>query len=333
MKILPRAVVVPLAVCLAAAFLVPRSASADDSRAAALAMFDEAMKRMEAHAYDRACPQLEDVVKLQPGKVGAMLELGRCYEEWGKTASAWSGYRAAAEAAAAAADARATNARAQADELGPRVPKLTIAVAPANRDARGFTVQRDAHELGAVQWDTALPADPGKHVVVASAPGKKRWTGDVTVPPRAGTTTISVPALEDDAEAPAAPAPTTPEPPSATAGGGAPVWPWAVGGAGVVMLSIGVGFGADGIVASSSLNQLCNGTLSPCAGHTENDIAPLNARKDRGLGLFLAFGPAGAAGVVAAIVGFASQPKQAEALVVTPWLGPGLAGVGFGGKF
>jgi hypothetical protein len=323
-----------LAATLVALSLAPRAAVADDTRAPAQALFDGAMKQMAAHDYDHACPALEEVLRLQPGKVGAMLELARCYELSGKTASAWGRYRAAAEAAEGARDPRAGKALAKVEELLPRVPWLLLAVAPANRTSKDFTVQRDGHDVGAAEWDTALPADPGKHTVVAAAPGKKTWTGEVDIPSRGDTVTLTIPTLEDD---PNAPRPTVA--PDATVAAKPPVWPWIAGGVGVAALIVAIGTGIDGLVASHSLSTLCHGTLSPCAGHTAADIDPLNARKDRGLGLFIGFGLVGAAGVAAGTFGLVTARKQKDArpqgtsLVVTPLLGPGLAGVGIEQRF
>ena len=276
MKMLPSARFC-LVSTLALASLVPRGAGADDARATAQGLFDEAMKLMEQHAYDRACPKLKDVVEMQPRKVGALMELARCHEEWGKTALAWSYYRAAADTAAALSDPREAKARAKVGDLATRLPKLIVDVAPANRTSKGFTVQRDDHELSAAEWSTPLPADPGKHVVVASAPGKKRWSGDVMVEPRAATARVAVPELEDES----GPAPPRAAP-DAGARASAPVWPWIVGGLGVVSLGVATGFGIDGLKARSELYALCNGTISPCTGQTANDIAPYNSRKDSG---------------------------------------------------
>jgi hypothetical protein len=257
------------------------------------------------------------------------MEHARCYEGWGKTASAWSGYRAAADAAAKLSDPRAPKARAKADELAPRVPKLILEVAPANRSLRGFTLERDEHEVGAAEWDTALPADPGKHVIAASAPGKKRWTSSIEVARGATPTTLRIPGLEDDPAAAAA-RPAGAAPPTSAS---APIWPWIAGGVGLASLAVAVGFGVDGLLAKGSLDDLCHGTLSPCAGHTASDIDPLNARKDRGLGLFIGFGTVGVAGLSAGIAGLVSHRKPADALVVAPLVGPGLAGAVVGGRF
>jgi hypothetical protein len=320
MKMLPSACFC-LVSTLALASLMPRSARADDAHATAQGLFDDAMKLMEQHAYDRACLKLDDVVKLQPRKVGALMELARCFEEWGKTASAWSYYRAAADAAAALSDPREAKARAKVDDLATRLPKLIIDVAPANRTSKGFTVQRDDHELSAAEWSTPLPADPGKHVVVASAPGKKRWSRDIIIEPRAAPVRIAVPALEDESG-----------PPDRGSSASAPVWPWIAGSLGLVSLGLATGFGIDGLKATSELNALCNGNISPCAGHTASDVGPYNSRKDVDLAMFIGLGAAGVGGVAAGIAGLAGRPKAGE-VVAAPLLGPGLGGVVVGGRF
>ena len=68
----------------------PAAAQPDDTqrRAAAEALFGQATKLMDEKSYDKACPKLEEVVKLQPGKVGTMKTLAECYEATNKTASA-----------------------------------------------------------------------------------------------------------------------------------------------------------------------------------------------------------------------------------------------------
>src|SRR5262245_52153167 len=91
-----------MAACLAMVSIGPRAALADDAQV----LFDEAMKQISGGAYDSACPKLEEVNRLAPGKIGARLELARCYEQWGKLGSAWRHYSIAADLAAAAKDKR-----------------------------------------------------------------------------------------------------------------------------------------------------------------------------------------------------------------------------------
>jgi hypothetical protein len=109
-------------------------------------------------------------------------------------------------------------------------------------------------------------------------------------------------------------------------------WPWVVGSIGVGALGVAAGFGIDGLSARSSLEDLCNGS-SPCAGHTASDVEPLNARKNRGLAMFIGFGAAGAAGVISGIVGILGRPAPASAVAVAPLVGPGFGGIGLRGTF
>ncbi|MFO0567611.1 MAG: hypothetical protein U0263_18275 [Polyangiaceae bacterium] len=63
-----------------------------------------------------------------------------------------------------------TRSRRSAAQLEPRLPKLTVSLAPGA--PAGTRVLRDGIELGAAALDTALPVDPGKHSIVVQAPGR-----------------------------------------------------------------------------------------------------------------------------------------------------------------
>src|SRR5689334_14610538 len=76
-------------------------------------LFDEAMASIEKRAFESACPKLEEVVRLAPQKIGARMEVARCYEEWGKPVSARDHYLVVADMAAAAKDPREATARAK----------------------------------------------------------------------------------------------------------------------------------------------------------------------------------------------------------------------------
>ena len=62
--------------------------------------------------------------------------------------------------------------RNRANKLEPKLSKLTIQV---QSTATGERVSKDAVEISAAEWGTAVPTDPGDHVVEATAPGKKAW--------------------------------------------------------------------------------------------------------------------------------------------------------------
>jgi hypothetical protein len=325
---------------VALAALAPRQARADDARTAAEGLFDDAVKRMAGRDYDRACPELEEVVRLQPGKVGALLELARCWEESGRLASASRRYHEAA-AAAAPSDARGPKARASAAALASRAPALMLVVAAGNRATPGFAVQLDGRELAAADWDVRLPLDPGKHVLAATAPGKQRWTQDIDASRDPTPVRLEIPALADQREIPVTvadgPRALPPPSPARPVHRLPPAWAWVSGVAGLAALGAATGLGVDGLAAQSKLDGLCHGNLSACAGPGTGTIDPLNARKDRDLALFIGLGAAGLAAVTAGIVGLVrgrqARASEDDAIVVTAATAPDLWGVTLRGSF
>ena len=160
------------------------------------ALFSEGRKLMAAGKYAEACPKLEASLKLDSG-VGTMLNLAECYEKNGQTASAWTEFR---EAISAARDAgskdRADLARTRAAALEPKLSRLTVVV-PKGQVA---TVTRDGAQVESAAFGTPVPIDPGKHVIAASAPGKRKWSTSIDVTP-AAQVSVDVPALADEAGA------------------------------------------------------------------------------------------------------------------------------------
>ncbi len=200
-----------------------RLSLAQDEKIAAEAIFNEARTLMDQGRFAEACPKLAESQRLDPA-VGTLLYLGECYEKEGKVASAWAAFKSAASAARNAGQtAREQTANKHASDLEPRLPRLTLVV-PSGSEVSGLVVQRDDIDLGSVAWGTAVPVDPGKHHILASAPGKKPWSKDVDIGTQPTVTTVTLPRLEDDpnnkpapaaAASPAAPGAT----PAPTAGG------------------------------------------------------------------------------------------------------------------
>src|SRR5258706_1569998 len=64
----------------------------------ARALFDEGRRLAGEGKYSQACPKLEESQKLDPG-LGTLFGLADCLEHVGRTASAWSRFRDAADVA------------------------------------------------------------------------------------------------------------------------------------------------------------------------------------------------------------------------------------------
>jgi hypothetical protein len=353
-----------LALSIAGAAASPGAARAQgteaEQRAAAQALFDQANQLMDQKRFDDACPKLEEVVRLQPGGVGAKLALAECYDAGGKLASAWASYLAAETAAAKAGQAdRAAKAHARAAALAPRLARLTIVVPDAVKGLRGLEVQRDGLPVGAATWGVPLPVDKGRHVVSAAAAGKEPFSAPVDVTADGQTLTVSVASLRDAglsaASAPApAPPPVARPTPTGTAAprpvaaqapnaapahapspGGVPAWAWASGAVGLAFAGAAVAVGVDGLGAFGTLKDACGADLACPKGYADKDA--LNARKDRDLAMAIAFGGAGAVALSAAVIGIVGAPKTRPAatghLEVLPVLGAEHGGVVLAGAF
>jgi tetratricopeptide (TPR) repeat protein len=188
--------------------LAPPLAAQERDPAAAQALFDQGRALMKAKNYAEACPKLAESQRLDPG-MGTQFHLADCYENQGKLASAWANFLEVASLAAASNQPdREKAAKARATRIEPRLPRLTIVV-PATSRVPGLQVLRDGVAVGEVQWGSALPVDPGKREVTASAPGRQTYADTVTVG-EGMAATLKVPALQPAPEtAAAAPAPAT----------------------------------------------------------------------------------------------------------------------------
>ena len=191
-----RSLVISAAIALVA---VPARADDTNKVAAATLLFDEGVRALDAGRLDEACQKLAKSQELAPSG-GTLLALAECHERAGRVASAWIAYRGAAARAAAAgkADAEAS-ALEHAGKLEPKLARLTIKTptgTPTN-----FELLRDTTVVSTSELGVAVPVDPGKHEIHASAPGMKPWVKQIQVPASASVT-IEVPPLEADASAP-----------------------------------------------------------------------------------------------------------------------------------
>lgn len=129
---------------------------------------------------------------------GTRLELAKCYESTRRPAAAWALYVEVAGADAFRGNKkREAEARARAAAIEPKLPRLLVSVSDEVKALPGLVVKLDG---GAVQgFGTAVPVDPGGHVISASAPGKRAWERKVDVPEPGETVEVSLKVLEDQA--------------------------------------------------------------------------------------------------------------------------------------
>lgn len=310
-------------------------------RAIAQALFDEAQKLMESGNFSPACIKLEEVVRLSPGKIGAVMTLAKCYEGEGKLASAWSRYRNAADAAKVAGDPRAKDAQKKVEELDSKVPRLTIVVGLKAGAVVGLRVMRDGSEVSAAQWGVAIPVDPGDHHVEATAPGKQAFVTDVTLAAGA-TTTLEIAELVEPQPVPTVTAQPTAAPtpsvvvttiPTADAGPskvlGLPprTWGFVIGGVGTLGIVAGAVAGAVALGQHDALAAQCLNRF--CGADKRADIAAYETTGLVSTVGFAAGGALAAAGLVIWLVSpsAAASPKVSVTPVVT------LGGAGLVGRF
>lgn len=154
-------------VCLALTLVSPTVSAQTHDATTAEALFNEGRAAANAGDFARACAKFRESNRLDPAP-GTVLNLADCEERLGHLATAWTLYRAVTQRVPES-DERHTLARARAQALEPRLPKLTVVLAPgAPKAAR---VLRDGIELGSAALDTALPVDPGEHTLMVQAPG------------------------------------------------------------------------------------------------------------------------------------------------------------------
>jgi hypothetical protein len=303
-------------------------AQSTSDQAAAEALFKQARALMTAGHYAEACPKLVESERLDPS-AGTMLNLATCFEKNGQIASAWVTFKNAATAAQRANEPdRAKLARSKVAELEPKLPTLTITVAPA-ADLPTLVVKRDGETVGRAGWGSPIPVDPGPHSIEASAPGRRSWQSQAVMEGPAAKATVEVPPLAEEGgptTAATSSTPTTlvPAPPPSTPGSTQRVLGFVVGGVGVVGIGVGSVFG---FIAKSHVNDSaphCTGSV--CDGVGVSALSDARSAATVSTVAFVAGGAALAGGVVLYLV----APRAASSStgwVVTPGSAGAVAGL------
>ncbi|MEZ4374557.1 MAG: tetratricopeptide repeat protein [Polyangiaceae bacterium] len=181
----------PFAAALAFA-LTLGSASVYAQPAGADVLFDQGRALMDAKRYAEAAEKFEESYSLDPA-IGTQLNLAECYVNLGRTASAWTTYRAAAAAAAQAGQReRERYASGKAKALESKLSRMTVAV---GQPVEGLVVKRNGVDVPPALWGTAVPTDPGPVTIEASAPGYEPWSTQIDLGKEADKQEVSVPVL------------------------------------------------------------------------------------------------------------------------------------------
>jgi hypothetical protein len=321
-----------------------RTASAQNDSAAARALFAEGRQLMGAEKYAEACPKFEESLRLDPG-MGTQFNLAHCWEKVGRTASAWAMFLdVAAAARAGGQQQRETAAKERAAALEPKLTRLRVLVPEPAPDAKIF---RDDQEVGKAAWGTAMPVDPGDHLIRVTAAGKKEWTQEVKVPPSSRTFSVTVPALEDlpvvhetasEPKKPDAIADTTSPRDHGSRSGGANVPALLVGGVGIAALATGTVFALQGYSDNQEALKLCR--VGPerkdcpdTVEHDQHEKLVDDAKREQLIGL-VTLGVGGAAIVTATILLLSgSSEKESAALELLPTWGDAGWGASLSGRF
>lgn len=276
------------AMLLAASVLVaaPLVHAQAGNKAAAESLFQTGKTLMGEGKFDEACPKFVESQRLDPS-VGTLLNLGRCYEGQGKTASAWAEYKEAAVLARSTGQQdRETAAKDLAAKLEPKLSKLRLDPAPGAADITGLEIKDNGASMGKGTLGIALAVDPGEHHIEVSAPGYLPWSTKITIGKEADSKTATIPVLEKDPNAkvtgPGTTGPGTTPPGGTTDGGGSSLKTagFVVGGVGVVGIGLGAVFGilASGDVSSAEDDAtLCPNKVCTPAGREQIDSASTKA--------------------------------------------------------
>ena len=300
---------------------------------------------MKQNSFEGACPKLEESERLDPA-VGTLLYLGECYERVGKTASAWATFREAASLAGTSNQAdRARVASGRAQELEPKLSRLTVELAPDVSKIDGVVVKRGSQRIEPSLYGTPLPVDPGEYLIEVSAPGYERWTTPIKVEAGGASASVRVPGLVKAPET-ATPAPLATEPSaqsstprslpppasSASALSTQQTLGLVAGGVGLIGVGLGSYFGIRAISQNSDAEQHCpkSPKCNDSIGPNLTDKAQSSASASN-----IAFAVGGvllATGAVLYLTGGRSSSEE-DRVALVPLFAPGAAAASISGRF
>jgi hypothetical protein len=316
----------------------PRAYAQTNNQVAAEALFREARKLLDAGQHREACEKLEASRRLDPA-AGTLLNLARCREKLGQTATAWATYHEAIRVAKSAGQAdREKAARERIAALEPSLPKLTIVVSSESRSNK-VQLRRDGVGLPPEIYGLTVPVDPGEHVIDATASGRKPWSTKVNVAERASAI-ITVPELEPLASPERGETPTARQEAKPVEVSDSQGSTWNTGKTFAVVLGVvGVAGLAVGTVEWLQFNQKKEDAerVCPRTGCFETQRAEATTYRneaDSARTIAIASGVIGGASLVgAAVLWFTSGPRATSSLTFSPVLSARELGLGVAGAW
>jgi tetratricopeptide (TPR) repeat protein len=240
-------------------------------RAAAEALFQQAAQLMDQKRPSEACEKFAASQELDPA-LGTTLYLADCYEQVGKTASAWALFQEAADGARRAQQAdREQIATERAAKLAERLSKLELRV-PAARRVPGLELRLNDALVPSASWNGPIPVDPGQTRVEARAPGRKPWSVQLQVADGPANQVVEVIELAKVPQATPTAAGTSSPAPSGDKGSAQRVIGYVASAIGAVGLAAGGFFGYRAL----TLNRQSKGS---CRAEDPNACTPEGASK------------------------------------------------------
>ncbi len=178
MRLSARGLVVLVLILLASS--IARAEPTPAERALATSLFRAGRALLAEGRFAEACEKLAESQRIDPGG-GTLLNLAICHEHLGAVATAWAEFN---ESLALALRENRTDredlAREHLASLESRVPKLVVVLADG-ASVEGLVVSVDNLTLRAAALGTAVPVDPGRHIVSARATGRVTFERPIDV--------------------------------------------------------------------------------------------------------------------------------------------------------
>lgn len=198
-------------------FTAARTTHAQSNEAFAESLFHEGKRLYAEKNYAEACPKLAQSHQADPAG-GTVLLLAMCYEQQGRTASAWVKYSEALSLARRDGRAdREQKSREAMAALEPQLTYLTVSLEPEAKAQSDLKFILDGTAIPLLV-DAKVPVDPGEHEIVVRAKDCQPWTHKVSAKDKGSTVIVTVPGLTPLPPEPVATtatpaaAPATPEP-------------------------------------------------------------------------------------------------------------------------